>query len=140
MRNLLCAFFVLAFASMSHASDGSQEKPIKHLTVPTVDSLAEAQKIFIEKTFEINSKRKLDEKELHQIHIITYTLEQSIAYFNANLTGESKELTKTIADVVENIHLSSENNRKAETEKHLKKYFELARTFLYKHWQINKNT
>ena len=99
--------------------------------------MAEAKKIFLEKTFEISSKQKLDEAELQQIHIVTYTLEKSVEYFAENLTDEKQELVKEIAVVVENIHLNSENNRKKDTQQQLIKYFELANKFIYKYWQIS---
>lgn len=139
MRNILWAVLILTFATIAQASDYSKEEPVKHLSVPKVTTMAEAQKIFVEKTFEIGSKKKLDQAELQEIHIITYTLEQSVAYFNEHLKGESKELTKVLADVVENIHLNSENNRQEETKAQLEEYFELASIFIYKFWHLNKN-
>lgn len=139
MKNLAVAFLALIFMTSVQASDQSQEAPVKHLNVPSVTSLEEAKKIFIEKTLEINSKQTLDEAELQQIHIITYTLEQSVAYFSENFEGEGQQLAKNIAEVVESIHLGSENNRKEATQQKLKEYFQLASLFIYKYWESNKD-
>ena len=115
MRTVLFALVVITFATLSQASTSSTEELIQHINVAKVTTMVEAKKIFVEKTLEMNGKQTLEEQERHQIPIITYTLEQSIAYFNENLSGESQALVKTMADVVENIHLSSENTRKART-------------------------
>jgi hypothetical protein len=137
MKNLVVLLLTFAFITSTQASGVTKEEPIQHLKVPSVNSMAEAKKIFLEKTFEINSKQKLDEAELQQIHIVTYTLEKSVEYFAENLTDEKQELVKEIAVVVENIHLNSENNRKKDTKQQLIKYFELANKFIYKYWQIS---
>jgi len=78
MKNLIFALFALVFSTSVQATNPTQESPVKHLDAPSVTSMEEAKKIFIEKTLEINSKQTLDESELKQINIITYTLEQSI--------------------------------------------------------------
>jgi len=137
MKKLIALLLVMAFIAPAHASGVSKEEPVQHLKVPSVNSMEEAKKIFLEKTFEINSKQKLDEAELQQIHIVTYTLEKSVAYFAENLTNEKQALVNEIAIVVENIHLNSENNRKEETQQQLTKYFKLASKFIYKYWQVN---
>lgn len=137
MKNLVVLLLTFAFITSTQASGVTKEEPVQHLKVPGVSSMAEAKKIFLEKTFEISSKQKLDEAELQQIHIVTYTLEKSVEYFAENLTDEKQELVKEIAVVVENIHLNSENNRKKDTQQQLIKYFELANKFIYKYWQIS---
>lgn len=130
MKKLLLLLFSLVFTLHVLASDESKEEPVQHLKIADVVSMEEARKIFIEKTSEIKSKKKLDEAELQQIHVITYSLEKSVAYFAQNLTGYRQELAKEIALVVEDIHLDSENNRQEKTKKHLNKYFELADKFM----------
>lgn len=137
MKNLAGLLLALSFSASVMASDISKEEPIQHLVVPNVTSVEEAKKVFLESTFQINSKQKLDDAELQQIHIITYSLEKSVAYFAENLTEEGRTLLKEIAVVVENIHLNSENNRKEETRKQLAAYFKLANLFIYNHWIIN---
>ncbi len=122
--------FSLAFALPVMASDKSKDQPVQHLKIADVTSMEDAKRIFIEKTSEIESKKRLDQHELQQIHIITYSLEKSVAYFVENLKGERQELAREIAVVVEDIHLSSENNRQKKTETHLNKYFSLAEKFI----------
>ena len=122
--------FSLAFAMHVMASNESKEEPVQHLKIPDVTSMKDAKKIFIETTSEIKSKKNLDQLELQQIHIITYSLEKSVAYFVENLKGERQELANEIAVVVEDIHISSENNRQKEAETYLNKYFNLAEKFI----------
>ena len=126
MKTLTLLVIALAIFTPAYASDTSKEAPVEHLVIPDVTPIDEATLIFIEKTSELKSKKKLDENELHQIHIITYTLEKSIEYFALNLASEQQYLSKKIANVVEDIHLNSENNRKEETQQQLQKYFLLA--------------
>jgi hypothetical protein len=93
------------------AGDESNEKPTQHLQVADVQSMEEAKAIFLDKTAEIRAKKPLNLENASQIHIITYTLEKSVAYFAENLTGDRQELAKEIAVVVEDIHIASEGNR-----------------------------
>ena len=130
MKKLLLLIFCLTFSFHVMASDASKEKPVQHLKIADVTSMKDAKKIFIEKTFEIKSKKKLDQIELQQIHTITYSLEKSTAYFVENLKGDRQELAKEIAVVVEDIHISSENSRQLKTETLLNKYFTMAEKFI----------
>jgi hypothetical protein len=129
MNKLLVLILSLAFALPVMASSDSEEEPIQHLNIADVTSMKDAKKIFRETTSEIRSKEKLDVAELQEIHIITYSLEKSVAYFVDNLEGERQQLAEEIAVVVEDIHLSSENNRQKETKALLKRYFDLADQF-----------
>ena len=130
MNKIAILIISLTFALHVMASDESTEEPVQHLEIADITSMEDAKKIFIKKTSEIKSKKKLDQLELQQIHIITYTLEKSVAYFVENLKGERQQLAKEIAVVVEDIHISSENNRQKETERYLNKYFNLAEKFI----------
>ena len=136
MKTLFQISLAFILALSVQAAGASEVKPGKHLEVPSVTTIEDAKMIFLEKTLEMNSKQTLNETELQQIHIITYSLEKSLIYFNENLTGEKKRLVKKIADTVESIHLNSENNRKEETQKQLNKYFGLASKFIYQYWHI----
>lgn len=113
-----------------HHHDDDKSKPVQHLKIADVTSFDAAKKIFIEKTAEIKSKTKLDPMELQQIHFITYSLEKAVAYFAENLKGDQQKLAMKIAEVVENVHLASENNRKSETVKNLSEYYKLAESLL----------
>ncbi|MDH5601798.1 MAG: hypothetical protein OEY78_10905 [Gammaproteobacteria bacterium] len=130
MKKLVPLLFALAFTSPVLASGDSKEEPTRHIKLAKVTSMADARKIFIDKTTEIKSYKKLGAAELHQLHIITYSLEKSVAYFAENLEKESRELAKEMAVVVEDIHIDSENNRKEKTQQHLTKYFKLADKFI----------
>lgn len=136
MRTILAVFLSLILIPMAYATDSKKEKPVQHLKLADVTSMAEAKKVFIESGFAMSQKHKLDSSELQEIHIITYSLEKGVAYFVENLSGEQKTLAEEMAVVVENIHLNSENNRKEETQKELAKYFEMANTFVYTYWQL----
>ena len=130
MKKLLLLFFAFMCAVPALVSGSSEDKPVQHIKVADVTSAEEARKIFMETTTEIKKRKKLDPSELQQIHIITYSLEKSVAYFVENLKGERQTLAQEIAVVVEDIHLASENNRKEETEKVLTRYFNLADRFI----------
>lgn len=130
MKKLVPLLFALAFTSPVLASGVSKEEPVQHVKIANVTSMEDAKKIFIDETSEIKSYKKLDAAELHQLHIITYSLEKSVAYFAENLKKERRELAKEIAVVVEDIHIDSENNRKEKTQQHLTKYFKLADKFI----------
>jgi hypothetical protein len=113
------------------AGDESNEKPTQHLQVADVQSMEEAKAIFLDKTAEIRAKKPLNLENASHIHIITYTLEKSVAYFAENLTGDRQELAKEIAVVVEDIHIASEGNRLEELKEHLNNYFVLVDKFLF---------
>lgn len=121
---------------MAQATDSKDEKPVQHLKLAEVTTMAEAKKVFIESNFAMSQKHELDSSELQEIHIITYSLEKGVAYFVENLSGEQKALAEEMAVIVENIHLNSENNREDETEEELEKYFELANKFVYTYWEL----
>lgn len=104
----------------------ADKKPIQHLKVDDVSTMEEAERIFIDSTSKIREKTKLDVTELQEIHIITYTLEKSVAYLAQNLKGDRQDLAKEIAVIVEDIHLNSEDNLKEKTKMHLKNYMKLA--------------
>jgi len=125
MKQLALLVFAMFFSMSALAADDSKEKPTQHLKIADVTSMAEAKEIFIDQTAQIRSKRKLNPEEAAQIHIITYTLEESIAYFAENLTDEKQGVAKEMAVVVEDIHIASENNRLEKLRAHLDEYFSL---------------
>ena len=131
MKQLLLFVFTVLFSLSALAADVSKEKPTQHLQVADVNSMEEAKVIFLDKTVEIRNKKPLNLGAASQIHIITYTLEKSVAYFAENLEGEKQDQAKQIAVVVEDIHLASESNRLDDLQKYLDKYFDLADKFLF---------
>jgi hypothetical protein len=131
MKQLLLFVFTVLFSLSALAADVSKEKPTQHLQVADVNSMEEAKVIFLDKTVEIRNKKPLNLEAASQIHIITYTLEKSVAYFAENLEGEKQDQAKQIAVVVEDIHLASESNRLDDLQKYLDKYFDLADKFLF---------
>ena len=131
MKQLALLVFTMLFSLSVLAVDESKEKPTQHLQIADVQSMEEAKEIFIDKTAEIRAKQPLNLENASQIHIITYTLEKSVAYFAENLKGEKQEQAKKIAVVVEDIHITSESNRLEELKEHLNKYFGLVDEFLF---------
>lgn len=115
----------MQFQDMASASD----KPVKHLTLPDVTSFEEAKKVFMETSVELRSKTTLDTDELHEIHITTYSLEKAVAYFVENMKGDKQVEAAKLAEVVELIHLASENDRAEETRVYLEKYANLAKAY-----------
>lgn len=131
MKQLALLVFTMLFSLPVLSADDSKEKPTQHLQIAEVTSMEEAKEIFIDKTVEIRNKKTLNLEEASQIHIITYTLEKSVAYFVDNLKGEKQEIAKQIAVVVEDIHIASESNRLDDLQKHLDKYFDLVDKFIF---------
>ena len=124
-------FLVVIFLLPVLVSAESKVKPTQHLVIADVTSMEDAKAIFLEKTLEIRAKKNIGLKEASEIHIITYTLEKSVAYFSENLAGEKQSLAKQMAVVVEEIHISSESNNLGELQKHLKEYFDLSDKFIF---------
>ena len=80
-------------------------------------------------TEQLLAKTNLDALELHEIHMITYSLEKAVAFFAENLSGARQVTAQEMAVVVEEVHLSSENNRKDATKVALDQYFALFKSF-----------
>ena len=99
------------------------------MNLPDITSYEEAKQVFNQTTAELGEQNKLDETELHEIHMITYSLEKAIAYFSMNMKDDQRVSAKEIAKLVELIHVSAENYRAAETEMYLLEYFELANAY-----------
>ena len=129
MKKLLLVIVMLVLPVLASAE--SKVKPTQHLKIADVTSLKEAKAIFLDKTLEIRSKKNIGLKEASEIHIITYTLEKSVAYFAENLTGDKQSLAKQMAVVVEDIHISSESNNLGKLEKHLEEYYDLSDKFIF---------
>ncbi|MGV2872771.1 DUF6746 family protein [Colwellia sp. E150_009] len=130
MRKLVLSLLIFMFVLPVQAINDLKEKPVQHLKVADLSSMEAAKNVFINSTAKIKSKNKLNVLELEQIHIITYSLEKSVAYFVKNLRGERQSLAKEIAITVENIHINAENNRPKITKEHIDKYFNLADKFI----------
>ena len=100
------------------------------MNLPEITSYEKAKEVFNQTTAELREKNKLDETELHEIHMITYSLEKAIAYFSMNMKDDQQVSAKEIAKLVELVHVSAENYRGTETEVYLQEYFELADPYL----------
>lgn len=132
MKKVLSVTYLVLLASLVTlfaATANSAEKPVKHLDLPDVTSYEQAKKVFAETSAQLQSKTKLDAGELHQIHMITYSLEKAVAYFSENMKDKQQADAKKIAEVVELVHLGSENNRTEETKIYLSEYSKLAKAF-----------
>lgn len=131
MRQLPALILTLSLALPAVASDDPNKQPVQHLKVPDVTSMQDAKAIFLEMNHEMLEKQDIGMQEAAEIHIITYTLEKSVAYFADNLTGDKQAQAKEMAVVVENIHLASESNQFAALNQHLNDYAELVDQFLF---------
>jgi len=130
MNKLTLTLIACLFSLNVFSETNNSEKPVQHIIVDNIASFSEAKKVFIEMTNELKAKTVLDESELHQIHMITYSLEKSLAFYAENLNGDAQKLAEDIAVVVEDIHLASENNRQGSTREFLSNYFELSQDFI----------
>jgi transposase-like protein len=120
---------ILSLAAVA-ASD-AKEEPVRHLEVADVTSIAQAKDVFIDTTAQLKRMKQLNAQEAAQIHVITYSLEKSVAYFADNLTGDKQGLAKQMAVVVEDIHIASENARLDALKAHMAKYSMLVDKFLF---------
>lgn len=130
MKFVLLAIFATTLTTHLSVPAFATTKAIKHIDLPDITSYVEAIEVFNQTTSELREKNKLDVTELQEIHIITYSLEKAIAYFSENMEGNQQVSAKEIAELVELVHVSAENNRASETEVYLQEYFELANTYL----------
>ena len=105
------------------------EKPIQHLKLEDIATESSAVEVMQSTTEQLRAKTKLDALELHEIHMITYSLEKAVAFFAENLSGARQVIAQEMAVVVEEVHLSSENNRKDATKAALEQYFALFESF-----------
>ena len=128
-RHILIIFLFIFSSAGPNQYLNASEKPVQHLDLPEVTSIEEANRVFAETTAKLKQKTKLDDAELQEIHIITYSLERAIAYFAQNLVGEKQLHAEKMAELVEQVHLESENNRATSTAEYLKEYFGLAERF-----------
>ncbi len=126
MKRLSLILSLIFISLISCASEVESEKPVQHLQLPDVTSIEAAEKVFLAKTEELKNIKTFDANTLHEIHIITYSLEKSIAYYAENLKGKHKKVAEAMAEQVEHVHLNSENNRPELTKNHLSQYFALA--------------
>ena len=105
------------------------EKPIQHLKLEDIATESSAVEVMQSTTEQLLAKNNLDALELHEIHMITYSLEKAVAFFAENLSGARQVTAQEMAVVVEEVHLSSENNRKDATKAALDQYFALLESF-----------
>jgi len=129
IKFVLRAIFAITLTSFFSAPAFATKGAVQHINLPDITSYEESKAVFNQTTAELQEKNKLDETELHEIHMITYSLEKAIAYFSVNLKDDQQVSAKEIATLVELVHVSAENYRAAETEVYLQKYFELANAY-----------
>ena len=130
MQKLTLTLIACLLSFNAFLATDTTEKPVQHLIVENMGSFLEAKTVFIEMTSDLKAKKALDKDELHEIHMITYSLEKSLAFYAENLSGTAQKLAEDIAVVVEEIHLASENNRQESTREFLSNYFELSQDFI----------
>ena len=83
--------------TVSHAQ---VEKPIQHLKLEDIVTESKAVEVMKATTEQLRSKTTLDALELHEIHMITYSLEKALAFFAKNLSEARQETAQEMALVV----------------------------------------
>ena len=68
-------------------SNKQDEKPIQHLKLEDIETESSAVEVMQSTTEQLRAKTNLDALELHEIHMITYSLEKAVAFFAENLSG-----------------------------------------------------
>ena len=129
LSSVIFSALLAAFTTLYLTTAVASDETVQHLIVDDITSYQEAKQVFADTTADIKTKTKLDAADLHDIHMITYSLEKAIAYFVENMEGEQKAAAENMAAVVELVHLGSENNRKVETQVYLEDYFKRAEAF-----------
>ena len=128
-----CSSLISCKQTETNSSDNTpseeKEKPVQHLKLADITSKDTAVEVMKSTTQDLKGKTKLDVTEMNEIHIITYSLEKAIAYFTENITGDQQALAKKMAEVVEEVHLNSENHRTEKTKAALEKYYPLEEAF-----------
>jgi len=127
------ALFIGLLSTLYTAGAMASDKPVQHLQLADVTTLKDANRVFFKTTSQLSEKNKLDAAELQEIHIITYSLEKAVAFFVENTQGEQQIAAKKMAEVIELVHIGSENNRAEDTKAYLDQYFSLAQPFSIKH-------
>ena len=129
LKSVIFSALMAAFSLLYLTVGIAGEQPVQHLIVDDITSYQEAKQVFADTTADIKTKTKFDAADLHDIHMITYSLEKAIAYFVENMEGEQQAAAEKMAAVVELVHLSSENNRNIEIQVYLEDYFKRAEAF-----------
>lgn len=130
ITNTIKSALITALVTLSiNSATATEEKPVQHLKLEAVKSSEEAYRVFVKDTKALKDKKELNEKALHEIHYITYSLEKSIAYYSEKGEGSIQDAAKALAIIVEDIHVHSENNRPEKTQKYLAQYFTEAKKF-----------
>lgn len=128
-----CTSFISCKQTETNSSDNNpseeKEKPVQHLKLANITSKDKAVEVMKSTTQDLKGKTKLDVTEMNEIHIITYSLEKAIAYFAENTTGDQQAQAEEMAEVVEEVHLNSENHRADKTKAALEKYYQLEEAF-----------
>lgn len=125
----LTRFVIIACLLTCGVSQASEQKPVQHLKLDSINDAATAKNVFLQETAALKAEKKLDAQALQDIHIITYSLEKSVAFYTQSTNQSIQAKAKALADVVEALHLSSEKNRIEATQKNLSQYLSLAEKF-----------
>ena len=120
----ISALFVLCCTANAMA-----EKPIQHMQVDVITEAASAEMVFQRDTAKLQALMPLTDSDLAQVHQISYTLEQSIAYYVSNASDSAKAQAAMMAEQLESFHLHSESQRLADTEAALQQYLSTAANF-----------
>lgn len=102
LTKLICTSSLLIFSTFCFSSDKSER--IDHFKGIVPASVNEAQQILTDynkKLAKLIKKEKLDMKDMGEIHMLTYTLENQLGYMMEDL--------KKVADELEKLHLLSES-------------------------------
>ena len=106
--------------ALSFASNVFAESPA-HFEGQTFTDLSEAVKVFNDynKRFENKLEGELNGLDLHEIHELTYTMENAVAYITQSMY--------TVAEELEAVHQATEISNADVVRESGKKYLELSR-------------
>lgn len=121
MRSLLpSSIFAVA---LSFATSALAESPA-HFEGQTFTDISQAVKVFNDynKRFEEKLEGELNGLDLHEIHELTYTMENAVAYITQSMY--------TVAEELEAVHQATELSNPDVVKKSGKKYLELSRNIV----------
>ena len=124
IRLAVIALYLLLVSAHSAASDGTAERADHFKGLPA-DTLAEALTNLSEYNAVLASilaENQLGPRELHNVHELTYTLENALQRLMIELNG--------LADTLEEIHLASERNDAETVRRQGEQYLKVSRTVI----------
>lgn len=117
---LFAGMLVLSLSAMSWADDSQRIDHYKPKASETLEQAVENMSEYNEKLAEILAKDELSANDLHNVHELSYTLEEALKKIHTDLAE--------VADVLEEVHIASEKSDAATVKSRGQAYLDVTRT------------